>query len=80
MRVCSVLVNLPEGEAALVERLGRADVRLRAEPSVPVPTGTKKLTGPPVIIGFGPAGMFAALFLARAGYRPLVFERGGRDA
>ena len=84
VRVCSVLVNLPEGEAALVERLGRADVRLRAEPSVPVPTGTKKLTGPPVIIGFGPAGMFAARFLARAGYRPLVFERGGamheRDA
>ena len=30
----------------------------------------------PVIVGFGPAGMFAALTLARAGLKPIVFERG----
>ncbi len=30
----------------------------------------------PVIIGFGPAGMFAGLILARAGARPIIFERG----
>lgn len=30
----------------------------------------------PVIIGFGPAGMFAALMLARCGLEPLVIERG----
>ncbi len=30
----------------------------------------------PVIVGFGPAGMFCALMLARAGYRPVVVERG----
>ncbi len=30
----------------------------------------------PVVIGFGPCGLFAALILAQSGYRPLIIERG----
>ena len=30
----------------------------------------------PVIVGFGPAGIFAALLLAQMGFRPIVLERG----
>lgn len=40
------------------------------------PTGTKPLKNRPVVCGFGPSGMFAALLLAQYGYKPLVIERG----
>lgn len=35
-----------------------------------------EMKNPPVVVGFGPGGMFCALTLARAGLKPMVIERG----
>ena len=49
----------------------------RKEYRFPV-SGQEKLSHRPVIVGMGPAGLFCGLMLARAGYRPLILERGER--
>lgn len=41
-----------------------------------VPQGEWKTEKRPVVVGFGPAGMFAALVLAEKGLSPIVLERG----
>lgn len=38
--------------------------------------GQKKMSNRPMVVGSGPAGLFAGLLLARYGYKPLIFERG----
>lgn len=38
--------------------------------------GLEPLSLSPVIVGSGPAGLFCAWYLAKAGYRPIVLERG----
>ena len=48
------------------------------ETYVNVPCGTMPLKHRPVVVGFGPSGMFAALLLARQGYKPIVLERGSQ--
>jgi len=39
-------------------------------------SGVEPLNERPIIVGFGPAGMFAGLILAEAGYKPIILERG----
>lgn len=39
--------------------------------------GDTPLSAPPVIVGSGPCGLFAALLLAEWGYKPIILERGG---
>lgn len=51
----------------------KIDERRELERLVP---GDKKLNHRPIVVGFGPAGIFSALVLAREGYKPIVLERG----
>lgn len=39
-------------------------------------SGDEVLKNKPVVVGLGPAGLFASFFLAKHGYKPIVFERG----
>ena len=39
--------------------------------------GNEFMSAPPLIVGSGPCGLFAALMLAENGYRPVIIERGG---
>ena len=65
-------------EQSVLTRMA-ADTHIRPAPDTayyPVATAPEDLTERPVIIGFGPCGLFAALTLAQMGFRPIVLERG----
>lgn len=65
----SLVVSVADGFA------NTQHLQVYMEPSEPV---RKKVRpkGRPIIVGFGPAGMFAALELIDSGLKPLIFERG----
>ncbi len=65
-------------EAALLARhAGNPHIFLTPDMAYyPVGTAPAGLPLRPVVVGFGPCGMFAALVLAQMGFRPIVLERG----
>ena len=67
---CAVALTLRRGE----ERALRRGAEPYEEPRYEIPR--VESSERPVVAGFGPAGMFAALALARAGAKPIVLERG----
>ena len=57
----------------------RDDRHVMAAPDTafhPPPTAPAASIEQPLVVGFGPCGLFAALVLAQQGYRPIVLERG----
>ena len=72
--VCTVGVSVTGSEEKLLRRCRNRDITPDA--SVPYVIHSCASEERPVVIGFGPAGMFASLVLAKAGLRPIVLERG----
>lgn len=58
------------------EVLAKNSIVLEKKASLDFVRGNEKLSSRPVVVGFGPCGMFCALVLARNGYRPIIIERG----
>ena len=59
-------------------RLARYDITVHEnKDAIEFKIGDKPLTAPPIVVGSGPCGLFAALLLAENGYNPIVIERGG---
>ena len=64
-------------EKKIVSRIHDKDVKIEnIKEREEIPKGELELNSRPVVVGFGPAGIFAALTLAREGYKPIVYERG----
>jgi uncharacterized FAD-dependent dehydrogenase len=65
-------------ETAIMARF-KNDPHVRVAPDTSyhfVAQAPQNLTSRPVVIGMGPAGLFAGLLLAQMGFRPLILERG----
>lgn len=73
--VCGVRVSAQK-EAQLVQRCDSKQVSLISPTPYNFPHCARTSATPPVVVGMGPAGLFAALYLARNGIPSIVLERG----
>lgn len=78
---CAVLVEGSIPPKFLTERmLARLQARVLHEEEPTITFGTEPMTASPVVVGMGPAGLFASLLLAQNGYSPILIDRGGSIA
>jgi len=76
--IVDVELASPELEQTLLRQL-EANPHIRPAPDQSYHLVAKVDRAPavrPVVVGFGPCGIFAALLLAQMGFRPIVLERG----
>ncbi len=76
--IVDVALADPAGEGALLAR-HTGHPHIQPTPDMawrPVGQAPATLAERPVVVGFGPCGIFAALVLAQMGFKPIVLERG----
>jgi uncharacterized protein len=69
----NVRVSIDENQVVWTIKDKNIKIAIQTEKYI---TKSSKLKARPVVVGFGPAGIFAALILAQAGANPIVLERG----
>ncbi len=71
------LAVFADGEEKIVKKLKNKDVTIGSLVKYRFPNmGEEALNKRPVIIGAGPAGLFCTYMLAKAGFQPILLERG----
>lgn len=58
------------------EALAKHQIKILSDTTIDLTLKGEKPTKRPLIVGFGPAGMFCALALSKAGLNPVIIERG----
>ena len=74
--VYTVLAESFEGFKLDSTRMAKEGFRIDDSKNIEFEFGTEKSLYRPIVVGCGPAGMFAALMLAEYGYKPILIERG----
>ena len=78
---CTVLAEGEISKKVLDDKsLARAQARVLCEEEPDIIFGKEQMPAAPVVVGMGPAGLFAALLLAQNGYAPILIDRGGSIA
>lgn len=65
-----------KNEQKLLKNAPKDVVEVKQPSYIDIKHGSNKMNHRPVVVGSGPAGLFASLLLAQRGYNPLLIERG----
>ena len=79
LTVYIVDVALADAQAeasVLAKHAGRPHVQPAPDMAYRLPVRAGESSQRPVVVGFGPCGIFCALLLAQMGFKPIVLERG----
>ncbi len=63
-------------EKKILKNKPKDTIQIKTNKYIDVKMGTLKMSRRPIIVGSGPAGLFACLLLAQRGYKPILLERG----